>query len=85
VLKKRARDASMNRCFAILVLSLTVLPATAFADHGGPHMGTPQQQRACRPDVLRLCRDVQGGDLAIATCLKDNFNKLSPACRRVFQ
>ncbi len=75
----------MSRCFAILVLSLAVLPTRAFADHGGPHMGTPEQQRACRPDVLRYCRNVQGGDFAIADCLKANLNKLTPACRRVFQ
>jgi Cysteine rich repeat len=75
----------MTRYFAILALSLAALPATALAAPPERHMGTPEQQRACRPDVLRHCRDVQGGDIAIANCLKDNFNKLSPACRRVFQ
>jgi len=50
------------------------------------HLGTPEQQRACRPDVQRFCREVQNqGDYAIADCLKTNERRLSSACRRVIE
>jgi len=75
----------MTRFFSIVMVSQLILSATALADHGGMHMGTPEQQRACRPDVLRYCRNVQGGDFAIADCLRANKQKLTAACRRVFE
>ncbi len=56
-------------------LTLAVLTAVAFAQGGGAqgHLGTPEQQRACRPDVQRFCREIQNqGDYAIADCLKTN-------------
>jgi hypothetical protein len=52
-----------------------LLVPAAFAQGGGApgHLGTPEQQRACRPDVQRFCREMQNqGDYAIADCLKTN-------------
>ncbi len=74
----------MIRHLLVLALSLAVLPAVASAEEG--HLGTPQQQRACRPDVQRLCRGMQNqGDYAIADCLRTNIRRLTPACRRVIE
>jgi hypothetical protein len=78
----------MIRHLLLLTLMLAVLPAVAFAQGGGTpgHVGTPEQQRACRPDVERFCRQVQNqGDYAIADCLKTNERRLSSACRRVME
>jgi hypothetical protein len=47
-------------------------------------MGSPQQQRACRADVVRHCRGIQD-DLAIADCLKANASTLRLACRQVIE
>jgi hypothetical protein len=48
------------------------------------HAGTDQDEKACTPDVERLCRKwMDQGDLAILACLKDNRTKLRPACRDV--
>ena len=84
------------RLLVFLVASLAVLPAIVFGaenrrdDLAEPdrieakaegHLGTAQQQRACRPDVLRHCRGMMD-DHAIAACLKSNEQKLSSACRR---
>jgi hypothetical protein len=80
--------ASMIRHLFLLALTLAVLPAVAFAQGGGAqgHLGTPEQQRACRPDVQRFCREMQNqGDYAIADCLKANTRRLSSACRRVIE
>ena len=74
----------MKRCLRALALSLAIVPVAALAAEE-KHLGTPQQQRACRPDVLRHCRAVQGGDIAIAECLDANKDKLTPACRKVIE
>jgi len=54
----------MLRYLSILMLSLAVLPTSVLAQDGraAGHRGTLQQQRACRPDVLRHCRDMQDRD-----------------------
>ena len=78
----------MIRHLFVLALTLAVLPAVAFAQGGGAqgHLGTPEQQRACRSDVQRFCREMQNqGDYAIADCLKANTRRLSSACRRVIE
>jgi hypothetical protein len=75
----------------IAALTLTVLPSVTFAashyryggEYGG-QSGTPEQQRACRPDVLRHCRGMHE-NYAIEQCLRANMSGLRPACRRVFQ
>ncbi len=72
----------MTRWFLILVFSLTILPTAVSAQEG--HAGTPEQQRACRPDVLRHCRGIHD-DQAIAQCLRANAQSLRSACRQVIE
>ena len=74
----------MKRYLQVVAFALAMLPATALAAEE-KHLGTPQQQRACRPDVLKFCRAVQGGDIAIARCLEANTDKLTSACRKVIE
>ncbi|HYS48572.1 MAG TPA: cysteine rich repeat-containing protein [Xanthobacteraceae bacterium] len=47
--------------------------------------GSPQEQAACRPDVGKLCRGVQGGSPAILDCLVGHHTKLSARCRAVLE
>ena len=78
----------MLRYLPLLLLSLSLLPSVAAAQDVGAQErgGTRQQQRACRPDILRLCRDMQDqNDEAMANCLKANAAKLSPACRQALE
>ena len=64
-----------------LALTLLSVPASTGAL---AHSGTDQDEKACAPDVRRLCRKLMDqGDLTILACLKDNRPKLSPACRYV--
>jgi cysteine rich repeat protein len=37
--------------------------------------------KACGPDLQRLCPDVKPGGGRIAECIRENVDKLSPACR----
>ena len=45
--------------------------------------GTPEDQRACRPDAQRLCKEVIGNDDAVLRCFQANRPKLSSACEAV--
>jgi hypothetical protein len=71
----------MTRAFAIAMFSIVILSAAAL----GQHQGTPEQQRACRHDVTRFCRHVEGGDYAIADCLRANIERLRLECRQVME
>jgi hypothetical protein len=64
----------------VLVLILLTAPCAAFAQHAG----TPQQQAACRPDVLRFCRGIQD-DFAVADCLRAHAGRLRHTCRNVIE
>jgi hypothetical protein len=70
---------TMHKFF--LALTLLSVPAATGAL---AHSGTDQDEKACAPDVRRLCRKLMDqGDLTILACLKDNRPKLSSACRYV--
>lgn len=46
--------------------------------------GTPEQRRACTPDVYRLCAGEIPNVRAITACLRRQKASLSPACAAVF-
>ena len=60
----------------VLVLGST---GSAFA-----FQGTPEQRRACTPDVYRLCAGEIPNVRAITACLRRNRGNLSDACRAAF-
>ncbi|MGY4624559.1 hypothetical protein [Bradyrhizobium sp. USDA 4486] len=70
--KSRARRASTIGLF------LTLFASAAQAQ------GTPEQRRACTPDVYRLCAGEIPNVRAITACLRRNRSSLSEACRTVF-
>ena len=47
--------------------------------------GTPEQRRACSPDVYRLCAGEIPNVRAITACLRRQKANLSEACRAVFE
>jgi hypothetical protein len=59
-----------------LVLVLMVSASSAFAAQG-----TPEQRKACTPDVYRLCAGEIPNVRAITACLQRQKGNLSPACR----
>src|SRR5262249_37206487 len=73
------RDSSMIRS-AVLVLTGSLLVASASFAQGPPlplplpfpnFQGTPEEQRACRPDVVKLCKDYlgQNDNTVVLRCL----------------
>jgi hypothetical protein len=78
----------MIRYLLVLILPLAIVSTGVSAEGVGAegHRGTLQQQRACRADVLRYCRDKQDqDDDAIASCLRSHMQQLSPACRQALK
>ncbi len=74
---------------ALTVAMLCVLSGNAMAQAGPPmpslFSGTPEEQRACRPDATRLCSQYIPDNLAVLGCLKNNRAKLRKACLQVLQ
>ena len=69
-----------RRLAAAVGLGLILASATsAFA------IGTPEQRRACTPDVYRLCAGEIPNVGAITACLQRHRGSLSEACRAAMQ
>jgi hypothetical protein len=47
--------------------------------------GTPEDQRACRPDATRLCKDYVGNDDQTLRCFQANRRALSAPCLAVLE
>ncbi len=65
---------------AVLGLALTV----GFAPAPAAAQGTPQQQQACTPDVMRLCNQFVPDVAKITVCMSHNRANISQACRDAF-
>jgi hypothetical protein len=75
----RRRWALASR--ANLALALTfVTTGSALAA-----LATPEQKKACTPDVYRLCAGEIPNVRAITACLRRQKASLSNACRAVFE
>src|ERR1700720_1008574 len=60
----------------VLAVALAQAPAAA--------QGTPQQQQACTPDVMRLCNQFIPDVAKISACMSRNRANISQACRDAF-
>ncbi len=69
------------RYVALFILFL-VTSSLSFAQS---HMGTPQEQAACRRDASRFCKQVLNDDFAVQQCLQQNRARLGKACQKVFE
>lgn len=72
----------MFRSCALGAFLVALSSASPLLAQGNTRGGTADQQNACRNDVVKLCRSVQGGsDMDIYQCLQSNGQKLSKKCR----
>jgi hypothetical protein len=65
-----------RRVAAVIGLGLSVVSVTSASA-----VGTPEQRRACTPDVYRLCAGEIPNVGAITACLQRHKGSLSEACR----
>jgi hypothetical protein len=55
------------------------------AGSASAELATPEQRKACTPDVYRLCAGEIPNVRAITSCLRRQKANLSDACRAVFE
>jgi hypothetical protein len=78
-----ARSAALLWC-SRRVSTLGFLLALIATGSASAQQGTPEQRRACTPDVYRLCAGEIPNARAITACLRRQKASLSPACAAVF-
>ncbi|MDI1262396.1 MAG: hypothetical protein PS018_03950 [bacterium] len=66
-------------------MTVAFLLAMLAAGSASAQQGTPEQRRACTPDVYRLCAGEIPNARAITACLRRQKSSLSPACAAVFE
>jgi hypothetical protein len=76
----RALTAGINMALALALFLVLFATGFALAD-----IATPEQRRACTPDVYRLCAGEIPNVRAITNCLRRQKANLSEACRAVFE
>jgi hypothetical protein len=77
--KFRRRWSSASRANLALALTLATTGSALAA------VATPEQKKACTPDVYRLCASEIPNVRAITACLRRQKASLSDACRAVFE
>ena len=80
----------MIRTFVLVCAAMSAFASSAYAQGAPPFMdmrGTPEDQRDCRPDAVRLCRHVldRNDSMVVLQCFLQNQDRLSTPCRRVLQ
>jgi hypothetical protein len=79
-----ARFSARANSAASLALALGIFLLLLAA--GSAHaIGTPEQRKACTPDVYRLCPGEIPNVRAITACLRRQKASLSEACRAYFE
>ena len=63
--------------------TLIVIAATSGAAWAQTH--TAAEERACRGDAHRLCKEVLHDEFQVASCLQEHRDHVSRACRAVME
>ena len=82
----------MIRCTALILAALLLSANASFAQGPPPpplpfpnFQGTPAEQRACRHDVMKMCKEYLGNNdnTVVLRCLQANKVRLSAPCHGV--
>ena len=84
-MKARFPGVSAGAGRAHLAAAFGLLLAQFAAGSASADIATPEQKRACTPDVYRLCAGEIPNVRAITACLRRQRASLSDACRAVFE
>ncbi len=84
-MKARFPGVSAGPGRAHLAAAFGLLLAQFAAGSASADIATPEQKRACTPDVYRLCAGEIPNVRAITACLRRQRASLSDACRAVFE
>jgi hypothetical protein len=80
------KSMNQRRIYSRIYLGAALSVAVSIMGQNGAfaQQGTPEQQAACQPDVMRLCGNFIPDVDRIVACLKYNEPNLNPACHDVF-
>ena len=67
-----------------LFFALFMMSSAAFAQTQYPQENTPED-RACRADARRFCKDDIPDQFKVGSCLQAHKDKLTHACRTVIE
>ena len=65
---------------AVVLAALAATSAPVLAEY----RGTPEQQKACRPNVFKFCAGEIPDVRKITACLRRNIARLTPDCQAIF-
>ena len=72
-----------------IILVFAVLVAFCPTASVAQFQGTPQEQAACKPDVVKHCKPLLNSNapstFSILACLQGNRERISKACRAVLE
>jgi Cysteine rich repeat len=73
-----------NFCFVIALLTVS---SAAWAANNQPPQDPVRaaQERACRGDAHRFCREDLADEFRVASCLQEHVDHVSHACRTVLE
>jgi hypothetical protein len=71
----------MNR---LLALAASALALSLAMTSTAPAATADEQSKACRADAIKLCSAEIPDKEKITACMKQNLDKLSPECRKMF-
>jgi hypothetical protein len=80
-MNKAAPKKVSSFCLAASAAILGLAWVAGFAPVPAAAQGTPEQQQACTPDVMRLCSAFVPDVAKITVCMNHNRASISPACR----
>jgi hypothetical protein len=78
---KTARHKKVSSFWLASCAILGVVWAVGFTPAPAAAQGTPEQQQACTPDVMRLCNAFIPDVAKITACMRRNSRSISPGCR----
>jgi hypothetical protein len=68
-----------------LAFALLLISATTWAQSDQSSNNNSAEERACRGDARRLCRQELPDEFRVASCLQEHRDRLSRACRSVLE
>jgi hypothetical protein len=79
----RFHEGKMIMVHTLCLVIVLIGSGAAWAQSGPPHSAA--EERACRGDAHRLCKDVLNDEFQVASCLQEHRDRVSRACRAVME
>ncbi len=68
-----------------LLIALILVPSAGWAQTNQFRPQASPEDRACRGDAHRYCKDAIGDDMRVATCLQDHRDHITKGCRAALE